>query len=128
MATTMLEDTTCTLAGSAVVAYNEAEALIRRAREWATDLDDLREETSGDLDAMDKLMRERAAKVDEMQASFYENLARVIFGLRATSLSRDGEACMFWRGSGMVGGLVYHSSFTDEGRTRLPVGTWSLHT
>jgi hypothetical protein len=66
-------------------------------------------------------------RVDEMELSFYRGWGDVLVRLQAETVARDGEGSIWWRGCGMTGALIFHASYAD-GRVRLPVGTWSIHT
>lgn len=129
---TITEDKTVTLTGSALEAIIECRTLIANAHSWKQCADLSYEEAMKDNGENGRrILEERVKKVAEMEESFYINFLSMItmgFG-NEIRIMRDSEACFFFNfDSGFHGGLIFHRdhSLSKPGEP-LTIGTWSLH-
>jgi len=109
-----------------------AHSMIADARQWASTSDWVND-VGFDPDTQDwaieyARMQERVA---DMEKSWNRCLVQlVVYASQSGRLDvlKDSEASLFWSAKdGLHGGLIWHASY-GKGETRLPVGTWSLHT
>lgn len=110
----------------------QAQQMIRTAESWLAGnqwWEDL------ELDPSTPAWREeyhrQEGNIREMELSWYKNLAMLLhlaFQSGQINIYFDAEDSLFWREptSGFHGGLIFHANRHKE--TRLPVGTWSIHT
>ena len=121
-----------TLAPEAVEVLHECEKALDQARNvWCSGVDIpwAQVEERGE-----EIIRERLARVAQMERSFRVCLTRLIAGPQAHDgelrIYRDGPVdamCLFWRHerSGYHGGMIFHP---DSRYPNARVGDWSLHT
>lgn len=121
----------------AIQAHGEATKFLMDASLWAENVEILWSDAETNSECIAAAGREtehRRRQVADMQASYWRCMAHLLTVPQhhdgQVVVSRDGEACFFWRypKSGYHGGIVFHASYANKGTERLPVGTWSIHT
>jgi hypothetical protein len=113
---------------------SECEHMINEARNWSS-AGQWAKDTGvsvEDVDAWRQKYTEMQAKVNEMDRSFHRCLFQLIqlaSSMGEVQLSWDSKCSLFFHepATGYHGGMIYHPNYHD-GKTILPVGTWSLHT